>query len=200
MDTLLPHAKGGFRLVYRGDSMEGVFREGDCLQVRPVPYESLRPGDVAAMSSGDGRRVVHRIIGAVPGGWRTRGDACLAPDSDVLAADRFLGRVVARERDGRILPVSGGMAGRVRSLVFRFLFRFRRGLLFPLAPLYRLIRSRRWAARVWKPRIQILQLEGTAGGIRKYLHRGRTVALWFPANHRWQCRKPYDLILERPPR
>jgi hypothetical protein len=32
----------------------------------------------------------------------------------------------------------------------------------------------------------------------KYVHRSRTVAVWWPERRSFRCRRPYDLIIKSP--
>ena len=188
---------GDVRLAYRGESMRGTFADGDCLRVRPVRFEVLRPGDVVAFRSG-GQVVAHRIVGRRGGDFLTRGDGALAPDSAALAPGALIGQVVGRERRGVETSVAGGGWGRWAARFRHGACRVRIGLLFPLAPLYRALRASRWVGRIWKPRLLAARFAVAGGVFHKRIHRGRTVACWAPHEGRWTCRKPYDLVLERP--
>jgi hypothetical protein len=35
------------------------------------------------------------------------------------------------------------------------------------------------------------------GRLVKYVYGGRTVAWWWPGQNRFECRKPFDLVLRR---
>jgi len=179
--------------------MGGTFEEGDCLWVRSVPYSSLRAGDVVAI---DAERVAiaHRIVGRQTSGFVTQGDSNLRPDGAVLTADRLLGRVVARERQGAICGVAGGSRGRWRAVKRRTARRVALALGILLAPPYRLIRASGLVAAVWRPRIVAARFSRGDRAFTKFIHRGRTVARWDPWEREWRCRKPYDLILAPPPR
>lgn len=186
-----------FRLAYRGDSMCGTFRAGDCLWVAAVPYDSLKIGDVVAMAA-DGKAIAHRICGKRADGFHTQGDGVLRADCEPLHSDRLMGKIVLRERRGHPVRVRGGWAGHARAMTLHAAWRMASWLLFPLAPVYRCFRKRKWISRIWTPRIRIARFTGTSGETTKYIHRGRTVACWAPGEGRWTCLKPYDLILEPP--
>ncbi len=49
-------------LFYSGESMSGVFRPGDELLCRSLPYNELRIGDVIVFSAESGKLIVHRVI------------------------------------------------------------------------------------------------------------------------------------------
>ena len=199
MGTMLAANSALFRLAYRGDSMGGTFRGGDCLWIEPVAFAALRVGDVVAMEV-EGKAVAHRLAGRAGDGFSTRGDAGRRPDPEVLHSDRLIGRVMVRERGGRRTPVAGGWAGRCRAGVLHGWWRGCAWGMFPLAPLYRRLRAGRWLARIWKPQVTVVRFTGVEGPFAKYIHRGRTVACWIPGEGRWTCRKPYDLVLGPPVR
>ncbi len=89
-----------------------MVREGDVLTVEPAKPGDLRMGDIALHRLCDGQLVAHRVVGrAVEDGQpvlRTRGDAGLGAADRVREAD-VLGRVVERERDGRVVCIGRGL-------------------------------------------------------------------------------------------
>ena len=190
------------RFAYRGGSMRGTFRNGDCLWVDAAPYDALALGDVVAYRE-DEKTVSHRIVGQTPSGWLTQGDANRRPDRGVLRAEGLIGRVVTMERAGARRPVVGGAAGLRRARWLHVRARLRRWVYACLAPLYRLLRATHLARLIWHPRVLRLRLATATVGAPdeyciKYLVRGRTAARWFPSKQRWLCRKPYDLVLMPP--
>ena len=50
---------------------------------------------------------------------------------------------------------------------------------------------------VWKPKIRRVRFCSPEGEYVKYIHRGRTVAVWWPARNECRFRKPFDLVLWR---
>ena len=186
------------RLAYRGRSMRGVFRTGDCLRVAEVPFSSLNKGDIVAFHAG-GSVIAHRITGRQAAGFITQGDACRLPDRNRLTPENVIGLVVERERCGDRTPVMNGIKGRLQGMILRAANRGIR-LLFPaLSATYRLACASRLAAFVWRPQIvPVLFSDVTGKNCTKFIHRGKTVACWFPHKRLWTCRKPYDLILARP--
>ena len=177
--------------------MWGTLEEGDCLWVSRVPFDSLQAGDVVAFHSGD-KVVAHRIVERADGGFWTRGDGNWGRDSAPLTSERLIGKVVERERRGVRTVVAGGERGRRRALVLRTAFRFRLYCGFPLAASYRLLRASRIVPRLWRPRILAVCFVLPAGPITKFIHRGKTVASWWPRDGQWNCKMPYDLVLSPP--
>ena len=137
----------GNRIRFRalGQSMAPRIRDGDVLTVEPATLSDLRVGDVALHRTGDRQLVAHRVVGrrAEDGHpvLRTRGDAVAGAADEVREQD-VLGRVVERERDGRVACIGRGLwrvGGRLlvtflafRGLVARFARAGRRLAAWPL--------------------------------------------------------------------
>jgi hypothetical protein len=183
---------------YQGTSMHGTFRPGDLLLVTPVAIEAIHPGDVVAFRrqapDEDAAQIVHRVQARVGAGLITRGDHSTGPDPSPVRAVELVGRVVAVQRHGRVRRVWGGPAGRLWALGLRF----RRGLLRLAQAPYTLLRASGLVQRLWRPRLERVHLTTPEGPLVKTMHRGRTVAQWHPQTGRFWCRKPYDLVIERP--
>jgi hypothetical protein len=185
-------------LPYRGISMCGTFRPGDLIQVVKVSIDELQPGDIVVFhwphTDNQNQQVVHRVEARTRDGVITRGDRCRTADQTAVTDRHLIGRVSAVERDGQMRPVRGGWRGRMWATVLR-LWRW-------IAPAvgwpYRCLRSTGLAGILWRPPLAQVHLETRTGQVVKYIHRNRTVASWWPAEGRFWCRKPYDLILPRP--
>jgi hypothetical protein len=188
--------------AYRGGSMLGTFRPGDRIPVEPASLDEIRPGDVVAWrgvgSDGAAERIVHRVVGLRPGGLVTRGDHRLGNDPGLVTAETLLGRVTRVERGGRVRPVRGGGLGlaRARLLHARLRARILAGRLArgPYGWLQRL----GLVSRLWRPRITRLRVATDQGPLVKYLSAGQTVARWWPEQGRFECVRPYDMIIARP--
>jgi signal peptidase I len=197
--------------LYHGESMRGTFRFGDRLTVEAVSLADLRPGDVLVYRAVAGNKkadhnVVHRVIAITPTGAIMRGDSNPGADITLVAEHNILGRVTQVECNGRLRPVPGGLRGLLRG---RFLHakygmgRFSVRLAwFILAPIlrkpYRRLRSSGAAKRIWHPTVTRVHLQTDEGSLVKYVVDSRTVASWWPQTNRFQCRKPYDLIILPP--
>ena len=97
----LLHSDASGTLYFHGESMLPFFREGDHLILEAVDWDDIRLGDVIAYRSDDkfpARRVV-RKLGGVLHLWCDKW-----PERRFEAVrSEVLGRVLARERDGRWL-------------------------------------------------------------------------------------------------
>ena len=124
----------------------------------------------------------------------TQGDNNAAPDSEPVRAENLVGRVCFVEREGKTRTVWGGRAGRLWVVYLRLRRRIVRLGRWP----YRFLRASGIVQRLWRPRVVQVRLATESGPLVKYIHGQRTVARWLPEEKQFWCRKPYDLVIERP--
>lgn len=177
--------------------MSVTLKAGDRLWLAPVAFDSLEVGDVVARDAGN-KVVAHRIVARQPAGYVLQGDGNGRPDVELLAAANFLGKVAARERNGARTQLAGGRQGHRRGHILRACSRFRIRLAWMLGWPYRLLRSSRWVVRFWHPDVLTVRFATPSGWLTKFIRRGKTVAVWAPQSGRWECRRPYDLVLFPP--
>ena len=189
--------------VYRGASMTPLFKTGDLLFVCPLPPSAVSVGDVVVFfRCQQAELVVHRVVGVSGAGLVTRGDANSRTDPVPLSVEGFIGRVEALERGRRHRKVLGGRVGMLlhrsnqcRRQVSLFIRRL-------LRPTYRALRSsagvRQLLGKMLSPQLEAVRVETCEGPVVKFIHRGRTVARWWPQRKHLECRKPYDLVIPRP--
>jgi hypothetical protein len=191
---------------YRGRSMLGTFRLGDRLALTPMSTHEVRPGDVVVFRGPNHRdgedELVHRIVAGTPEGWVARGDSNPCADATLVTAENLLGRVTHVERGGRSWPVHGGRRGLLRARilhVWRRLSRYawRWTVRLGRGP-YRRLRSCGLVGRLWRPEVSRVRLNTEEGPLVKYVCGRRTVARWWPQEDRFECRRPYDLVIPRP--
>lgn len=212
---------------YRGCSMSGTFRPGECLIMKPVILSEVRPGDVVVfrrlnhqeLTGGDCQadedrlvgelhgmeesqqvdELVHRVVAIRPGGLVTRGDNNTCSDAELVTADNLVGRVTHLERGRKLRPVHGGWAGLLRAWLLRA---WKYHIWKHIARIgygpYHWLCDSGWVSRFWHPSIVKVRLAGEDGPLVKYIFRGRTVARWWPLRDRFECQKPYDLVLRHP--
>ena len=106
---------GVFR--YHGRSMWPCFQDGDLLEFEPCTLADIHVGDCVAYTSGDGKRVAHRVV-AKGHALTTRGDALPDVDEAAVSGDRLVGRIIRRHRLGRASRVKGGLTGRLAGRFF----------------------------------------------------------------------------------
>lgn len=178
--------------------MLGTFHLGDRLTIEPLSIDEIRCGDLVVFQASDGQdgpvEYVHRAIGIAPCGVVTRGDNNPRVDTALVTATNLLGRVTHVERDGAIRPVRGGRLGLWRARLVHARQYLRR---LGRQPYVRL-RESRLMCYLWRPYISQVHLATDDGPLIKYLSKGRTVARWWPEEGRFECRKPYDLVIPRP--
>lgn len=179
--------------------MRGTLAEGDGVWISPVDFHALQKGDVVGFEAG-GRVMVHRIVGWAGAGAQTQGDGNWRRDPALLMPGQLIGKVTDAERGGKRFPVAGGAVGYRRAALLHGRAFLRWMVLSLLNIPYRLVRASRIVSWLWRPRIVAARFTARPGTITKFIHQGRTVARWLPHDERWECRKPYDLVLAPPRR
>lgn len=190
--------EASYCFIYRGPSMAPTFRPGQLLFVRSQT-RAINPGDVIVFHGHDDRssRVVHRVISVSPDGLITRGDNNLRDDPTPIGFDRVVGRVERANLRGQFRPVVGGWRGLWLARTLRAKLQIRTILRGGFREPYRWLRASRLVRYLWKPSFSKVWLAGEDGPWVKFVHRGRTVARWWPKRNQFECRKPYDLVLRR---
>jgi len=120
-----------------GGSMDPFIRDGDVVVVRPCAH--IRLGDIVLCCPGEGRPVVHRIVGVqrVAGyeKYLLRGDAVRCADGYVTLQE-VLGRVAGVERGAKFIKLDGGGL-RLLGLVWAVCPRLCSGLYRAVSALWR---------------------------------------------------------------
>ncbi len=78
-----------------GTSMVPFFRSGAVIVMKKIDPARLRIGMIAVYVNRFGKKVVHRVIARVDGGWQVKGYNNDRPDSTVVNASNLLGIVYA---------------------------------------------------------------------------------------------------------
>jgi len=179
--------------------MNPTFRPGDLLTVAPCERGGARRGDVVIFRPpGEGRLIAHRILSASAGRMRTRGDNNDLLDPWTLRPEDIIGRVVGRDRWGRLRRVRGGVGGDFTGRVWRCLNMARLALFRVFRPVYR------WANRAGifrrilpfrlKSRLVAIQ---RPNGTEWQLALGRFVLGRRPAGSKeWHIRRPFKPFLD----
>jgi signal peptidase I len=187
---------------YRGRSMSGTFHPGDCLIVESTALANIRIGDVIVYrgTNHDGEEdvLVHRIVASTPNGLVTRGDNNPRVDTTLVTAENLLGRVTHVERNGITRPVRGGRLGLLHARLFRFRLSVWKFIKRLGREPYRRLRNSNLIPRLWQPNVTTLRFDTEKGSLVKYICGGRVVARWWQQQNRFECDKPYDLVIPRP--
>lgn len=98
-----------FRFRAKGCSMRPLVCAGDALYVKAVTADEIRVGDILLLNRGGGKLLAHRVVRRSGAGaesqFLVKGDRLRDADGYVPAHD-VLGRVVARERDGKVVQLT----------------------------------------------------------------------------------------------
>ncbi len=186
-------------LFVRGDSMRPLFRPGDRIAFIPCRAEELRRGDIIIFTPpGQGERVVHRVVSTGPRGIRTRGDANPRRDPGEVRQEDIVGRAVYAERRGRVIPVAGGLAGRLSVACIRMLRRCDHLASYVLYPCYRAL-ARSGLFRVLlppalRPRVVTFERDG-AREMQLVLGR-RIIGRRSAGVGTWTIRRPFRLFVD----
>ena len=186
-------------LFYRGGSMRPLFRPGDRIVFVPCLVEELRRGDVIIfIPDGQEERVVHRVVSNGPEGVRTQGDANPCRDTGEVRQEHIVGRAVSVERKVRLIPVAGGLAGRLLAACIRAFRRSDHLASHVLHPCYRgLARSgffRALLPSVLRPRVITFEREGAR---EMQLVLGRRIVGRRPAGTGvWIIRRPFRIFVD----
>lgn len=189
--------------IYKGRSMEGTFQFGDHLIFEPAPLTGIQPGDVVIYRrlnhKGSHDELVHRVISSLPEGLIVKGDNNPHVDKTLVTEKNLMGRVSHLERNGKRFLVGDRHFGLLRARALHGLRHVQAGIWALVRRMgrssYRQLRNSGLIGRLWRPSIKKILLLTTDGPLLKYVCRNRTVAYYSPANGRFQCRKPYDLVL-----
>jgi len=173
-----------------------TFRTGQVLYVRPDVHD-LRRGDVVVYEQG-GCYIVHRVVSIEKDGYITRGDNNPLTDDSPIRPDRVIGRVEMGERWGEIIPVRRGRRGLWLAQFNHFSNRLEPKLRSIVGWPYSLLKASKLIGKVWKPAIYQINLRTDTGMLVKYIYHQKTVAVWEASQGRFECRKPFDLVIPHP--
>jgi signal peptidase I len=186
--------------VYRGSSMTPTFRPGHLLYVRPTACD-INPGDVVVFAGPSKKDyVVHRVVAATDVGLITRGDNNSRYDPPVVL-DQVIGRVEMVEDQGYHKPVRGGSRGlwsaRIRWRVLQLGRWLRHIFSAPYRALRRFELMHRALNWLFFRQLKVVRLQTSDGPFFIVTHKQRIVARWWPQQGRFECKKPYDLVIRR---
>jgi len=178
--------------------MKGTFKPGDRLFIEKFPVKLVKKGDLIIFSKKSGDEndfIVHRVVDLTPKDLVTRGDNCRDRDQEPVIEENIIGRVTKYDRKGKIQKAWNGRLGMLRAGALHTRLQIIRILKFFLRKPYLMIRESGIVAKLWRPEIEIMHFETPDGPLIKYVHKGRTAAIyWIDANC-WQIRRLYDLII-----
>lgn len=191
-------SEAGYKFVYNGSSMKPTFKPGQLLYIQPEARD-VEIGDVIVYKGQiDSRNIVHRVVSVSANGFLTRGDNNKGLDPYLVERHQVLGKVERFEKQGKSKPVIGGQRGlwmaKAQWALLRLDVWFRKIFWKP----YFLLRASGVVSRLWRPSISIMNLQTESGTLVKYIYKQRTVAVWDASQQKFDCRKPFDLVIPRP--
>lgn len=190
-----------FSVFFTGASMFPLLRRGDVLECARTDPGSVRTGDIVVFrraGAGHGNMVAHRVAGRSGPLLLTRGDRCPGVDPEPVPWEDVAGIAVRRLRGFTRARLMRGWAGAVQASLSRFCWLVRRSLGAMLLRPASAGAARRMIRRLWRPEIRQIRLQTEHGPELGYVHRGRTVARWFPDAGVFHCRRLYSLVLDPP--
>jgi signal peptidase I len=195
----IPNHKRGLlrKFAYHGKSMQPTFQPGQLLYVCPEASD-IAVGDVIIYQDLECKRnVVHRITAISPQGFITRGDNNPHNDPTPIAPHQIMGKVELIDQHDQISPITGGYCGLWATRASWLFRRSWNGFCRSFSRPYRWLRSHGWMRLIWRPRLITLYLLTDQEHLIKYLYHGHTIACWWPDQNRFECRKPFDLVLRK---
>ncbi len=185
---------------YRGSSMKGTFKPGDCLIISSVEIDEISLGDTIVFKSqnqiNEKIELVHRIIDKKSDGLVTRGDNNYCNDAGLVTAENIIGRVIHFERFNKKRKVRNGYFGLWWGRLLHARIKINKLLKLLGKTPYRWLKKIRLATYFWRPKIVKLELNTENGPLVKFLNGSKTIAQWWSQSKRFECKKPYDLILK----
>lgn len=174
--------------AYVGTSMAGVLRAGDQVLCSGVPFHMIAPGDVIVFSSADGaREIVHRVVGRLPGGLKTRGDRSCRDDRELVTVDRYVGCVREVVRGPAVVSVAGGFRGLATQRLLHLRTVVWEVVAVASRPFRHMLGDGQWIALIAALPGARLVRYGTsdADGTMKLIWRGRVLARRERKSPRW---------------
>jgi hypothetical protein len=186
---------------YHGQSMRGTFHVGDLLTLVKAHIHDIRPGDIIVFErSGSSKtpgEIVHRVMRRSFNCLITQGDAVDHEDTVVVSANDIVGRVCYKEHNGRTSTVHGGWIGLCRGRWLHFYWRTRRQTMRVIQKPYAMLKASSIVPRLWKPEIFRVMINSEDGPCIQHVSKNRIVARFWPEQGRFECRKPWDLVIRK---
>jgi signal peptidase I len=179
--------------------MRPLLRPGDRIRFVPCRVEEVRRGDVIIfISPGQDERIIHRVDSTGPEGIRTKGDANPFRDTGNLRQEDIVGRAVSVERNGKVTPVTGGIAGRMLAALIRAFRKSDHLASHVLNPCYRgLARSGLFRALLpaaLRPRVITFERDGARE--MQLVIRSRIIGRRPAGADSWTIRRPFRIFVD----
>ncbi len=182
--------------------MKGTFKPGDKLIIEIVPFKQIKKGDVIIfrrMREEQSDFIVHRVSRITANGLTTRGDNCFDQDKEPVNEENLIGRVIQYDRIGKARRACNGGAGQIRASWSHGWLHAEKWLKFVLRKPYVKLRGTGLIAKLWNPDIEGVHFDAPDGPFSKYLHKGKTVAIFRENKKCCMVKRPYDFIFHHFP-
>jgi signal peptidase I len=179
--------------------MKGTFKPGDKLTIEIVPFARIKKGDVIIFRRTREEKsdfIVHRVADIAANGLVTRGDNCRVSDEGFLAAEDIIGRVVRFDRSGKTHAAQNSLKGITKAKILYSRMRLMRIVKRMFRKPYLKVRDSGIIMKFWHPEIEIIRLQTPDGPLDKYVHKGRTVAIFWIENNRWWRKRLYEFVIQ----
>ena len=179
--------------------MTGTFRTGDILSIVPVELCNVRVGDVVVFNAPEKelkkREIVHRVIKKSAGLLIARGDSSKPGTYNMVTEDLLIGRVISRLRNNRASRICGGSMGCIKGSLLNLWWNFKRYAGIVLNKPYCILKVSNIVPVIWKPHITRVLINSNKGSLIQFIHNRHVVARSWPELNKFECRKPWDLVI-----
>ncbi len=185
--------------IYTGPSMNPTLKAGDGLFIVPYRGRGIAIGDVVVFRHPEGKqKIIHRVVACHSGGFRTRGDNNARPDPWLLTPEAILGKVVAANRKGRIIPIHGGIRGLMATAIRSAFKNAERRISRGLHPLYHWLAGSGFFLRLrpFLPKMRILVFHRPDGQEWQLFLKNKRIGDYRPENGRWRIGRLFRLFVD----
>lgn len=178
--------------------MKGTLKPGDKLTIEMVPFDQIRKGDVLIFRRTHEEQndfIAHRVSRITRKGLSTKGDNCFDLDKESVQKENVIGKVILFVRRGKVRRAWNGCAGQMRAALLHTRLHVMKWLKFFLRKPYKKLKSTGMIAKLWHPDIELVQFVAPEGSFVKYLHKCKTVAVYWNNKSFSEVKRPFDLIL-----
>lgn len=186
-------------IIYTGQSMHPMFKDGDEMYVRPYNGARIYRGDVVVFSwPNNSRKVVHRVVRVGQNSIITRGDNNRDIDTQSSEFSRVLGRVEYAKRNGSIYRVRGGLFGMAYVFPWRIVRWLDRWASFFLHYPYRFLANTRMLSRMpyIRSKIKVVSFKRGSSEELQLLFGARVVGRKLSTMSQWWIKRPFRLLVD----
>ena len=188
-------------MIYKGASMNPIFKVGDILEIIQYDGNLIKCGDVVVFQlPGSNRKITHRVVSTASNEIRTRGDNAFKVDEPILTIDDIIGKVISIQRGKKKIRVYGGVRGKLYAGLIRparmFEYLMSKLLRYP----YYLIERVGVFSRIFPFHLntRIIYFKRKSGIEMKLVWRKYVIGRMPPGKDKWLIRRPFRLFINDP--